>query len=373
MALIEDLNHFINYFPLVLRLFFLVVFGLYSFTLILHLLVINRVDVFSLLHTPLPVNRSQQANAPLWQLSFSLSILGTLLFVIAESLYLISGSDELAYVPVFIFGVIVFMPVHKFWFFQRKVFTRQCLRILGGSYRPDYKFPDVIFSDLLTSYSRVIADLWLAGAILIYVTDSPNNSHRKQYENEVIMSMIAAYPYAIRFRQCLIERSSADNSSDKFWSTLNSIKYFTAFPAIFLGIFAKKRFSFLWFLWNTSSAINSTYSFWWDVSMDWSLPFFKQPLSIQNWKFGVRRLFPTFTFAVVSAIDFVLRMAWVVRVLPEHQSAFFSTDFGIFIMQFLEVFRRCVWVFFRIEAEASKSLAYVNISDRSDIPTIHPD
>ncbi|EPY49656.1 Erd1 [Schizosaccharomyces cryophilus OY26] len=368
-----DLNELVDYMPLILRLYFLVLFGLYSYTFALWLLYEHRVDVFALLNNPLPVNRLNHSQAPLYRLTYKLSIIGTLLFVIAEAIYLLTRSSELSYIPVAIFCIIVFMPVRKLQYFQRKVFIRQCLRVSTGKYAVEYKFPDVIFSDLLTSYSRVIADLWLAGAILIYTIDEPSRSRRKELENEVIMSLIAAYPYAIRFRQCLIERAHSENVESQFWSTMNAIKYLTAFPAIFLGIVGNERMTFMWLLWNASSAINSTYSFWWDVSQDWNLDFLKNPLSDKSWKFQTRRPFSLPVYIVFSVLDFVLRMSWVVRILSQRHTSFFATDFGIFLMQFLEVFRRCIWVFFRIEAEASKTMAYLSVHDNNDDSLSHPD
>ncbi|EPX74985.1 Erd1 [Schizosaccharomyces octosporus yFS286] len=368
-----DLNNLMDYMPLILRLYFLVLFGLYSFTFALWLLYAYRVDVFALLNNPLPVNRLNQHQAPLYRLTYKLSVIGTFLFIAAEIIYMLTESSEMSYIPVVIFCVIIFMPLRKLQYFQRKVFMRQCLRISTGNYAVEYKFPDIIFSDLLTSYSRVIADLWLAGAILIYTVSEPSRSRRKELENEAIMSLIAAYPYAIRFRQCLIERAHADNETARFWSTMNAIKYLTAFPAIFLGIVGNKRMTFMWFLWNASSAINSTYSFWWDVSQDWNLDFLKDPLNNKSWKFQTRRPFPVAVYIFFSALDFVLRMSWVVRVLSEKHTSLFATDFGIFLMQFLEVFRRCIWVFFRIEAEASKTMAYLTVQGANDDVLSHPE
>ena len=112
-------------------------------------------------------------------------------------------------------------------------------------------------------------------------------------------------PYAIRFRQCLVEYYFTTNQSKR--PLYNAVKYATSFPVIFLSAAQRQVVkevevvelgqSNLWYsghplfnLWYVdlpflassaythlrtrrllSALINSLYSFWWDVTNDWGL------------------------------------------------------------------------------------------------------
>lgn len=93
-------------------------------------------------------------------------------------------------------------------------------------------------------------------------------------------------PYGVRFRQCLIEYRSPTNESRR--PLYNALKYATSFPVIYLSAAQRIVVSELatakggsaaaesWHgehalfrLWLLAAAINSLYSFWWDVTHDW--------------------------------------------------------------------------------------------------------
>jgi len=50
------------------------------------------------------------------------------------------------------------------------------------------------------------------------------------------------------------------------------------------------------------------------------------------------------------AVDFILRFAWALKLSP-HLEHFYDIEGGIFLLEVLEVFRRFLWVFFRVETE----------------------
>ena len=68
--------------------------------------------------------------------------------------------------------------------------------------------------------------------------------------------------------------------------------------------------------------------------------------------YGLRRhrLFEDYQYYGVIAIDLVLRFAWAFKLSP-HLEHFYDIEGGIFLLELLEVFRRFLWVFFRVETE----------------------
>ncbi|KAF7790348.1 hypothetical protein EIP86_001303 [Pleurotus ostreatoroseus] len=205
----------------------------------------------------------------------------------------------------------------------------------------------------------------------------------------------------------------------------NAIKYATSFPVIFLS--AAQRLAvennlasgaagpqhwynghMLYNLWLLAAAINSLYSFWWDVTFDWGFDLLRtrpslestrrsqsppRPLVLpqlhsrsvklgdrdsdelakeallgqqeqlkntpsippQRYPFGLRPTLllplPIYPFAIL--VDFVLRMTWSVK-LSSHLHAYAEGDRVIFLIEAAEMVRRWMWVFLRVEWEVVK-------------------
>lgn len=103
--------------------------------------------------------------------------------------------------------------------------------------------------------------------------------------------------------------------------------------------------------------INSFYSFYWDVAKDWDLTLFS-PSERDNleYPYGLRRhrfFHANEIYYGVIAMDLMLRCTWSLKLSP-HLDHFNDLEGGIFLMEALEVFRRWVWIFFRVETEWGK-------------------
>lgn len=272
-------------------------------------------------------------------------------------------------------------------------------------------------------------------------------------------------PYALRFRQCLLEYYQSSWTSPR--PLANALKYFSAFPVILLSALQKSVVSEIasakgmtvaelgdthdrWFgehrlfrLWLLAVVVNSMYSFYWDVELDWGLSLCEIDTwlgpsrsrgenasgmsspggagggrarsrtgdgSGSSWLWGkTRRLWtrassiahqrspcptpsPQFdhlehldpvlngrggTSSAVSApsaafglrsilllpdpivyylftlIDLVLRFTWSLK-LSSHLHTISEIESGVFMMEALELARRWMWVFVRVEWEAVK-------------------
>lgn len=103
------------------------------------------------------------------------------------------------------------------------------------------------------------------------------------------------------------------------------------------------------------SFINSGYSFWWDVVKDWDMTLFSPQRRDSAHPYGLRR-YRYFAsdkmYHYVIIADLVLRFSWLWRIVPG-LGWIPETESGIWLLMFLEVVRRWMWVFFRTEAEWS--------------------
>lgn len=287
-------------------------------------------------------------------------------------------------------------------------------------------FPAILLADVLTSFAKVLGDVWLTGCFLIpWTEDHTWWNGRGSWAVPLLVSL----PYAIRLLQCLAEyRGSAnvENIGLRAPTTVriqvrskrplaNALKYASVFPVIWISASQSTRAGAvpdgessngLWQLWLLSVLVNSLFSFWWDVANDWGLQIFRaatwtsasSELSSQRkslhrrglsvWpaprfdgqslhadgsskpnshafhsrslstKFlrppstGGMLFSPTiYQLAVLS--DLVLRFTWSLKLSP-HLSQLVELESGVFVLETLEILRRCGWVFLRIEWETVK-------------------
>jgi hypothetical protein len=104
--------------------------------------------------------------------------------------------------------------------------------------------------------------------------------------------------------------------------------------------------------------LNSFYSFYWDVAKDWDLTLFSRssspnPPSSPEYPYGLRRhryFHANQMYYTAIVIDLLLRCTWSFKLSP-HLDHFNDLEGGIFMMELLEVLRRWMWIFFRVETE----------------------
>jgi hypothetical protein len=147
----------------------------------------------------------------------------------------------------------------------------------------------------------------------------------------------------------------------------NALKYASAFPVIILSALQRNLSldhedigvteATLYRLWLAAVFINSVYSFYWDVAKDWDLHLFTavhQTLTgTSATPFGLRERLvfprPTIYYSAI-ALDLLLRFTWSLKLSP-HLDHFADFESGIFVMEALEVGRRWMWIFLRVETE----------------------
>lgn len=205
-------------------------------------------------------------------------------------------------------------------------------------------------------------------------TKRPDRACGGQY----LVPIMIAIPSLIRFRQCVIEylrvKAHPERHSTQGWGgqhLANALKYFSAFPVIILSALQRNLSQnhdsihltevALYRSWVVAVFVNSFYSFYWDVAKDWDLSLFSASRNSHMHPYGLRtRLyFPSKElYYVAIVLDLLLRCTWSLKLSP-HLDHFADFESGIFLMEFLEVGRRWMWIFFRVETEWVR-----NTSDR---------
>lgn len=220
-------------------------------------------------------------------------------------------------------------------------------------------------ADVFTSMIKVFLDvLWtccfiFSGDFLAPgSTDGDQNVHLWQdttWYKRVAVPLLCLFPLWIRLMQCL--RRYVD-TGNRMPNLANAAKYAMAQTVTLFGAFhplyllhgheeshaVATLFQIFWLALFVSSSL---YSFVWDVYMDWGLG---RP---KNAFLGPRLMFPSkYHYYGVIGADLVLRFMWVQSLIPPSSGAYFAIPAYLTAVNMsLELLRRTLWGFFRLENE----------------------
>jgi EXS family len=112
---------------------------------------------------------------------------------------------------------------------------------LGGlAEAKDGKFGDIILADVLTSYSKVLGDLFICICMFFSKGMSSTGTPNRTIGGSFMTPLIISIPSIIRLRQCLTEfiRVRKQRQASNGWGGQhlgNALKYASAFPVIALS------------------------------------------------------------------------------------------------------------------------------------------
>ncbi|KAF2142097.1 uncharacterized protein K452DRAFT_227311 [Aplosporella prunicola CBS 121167] len=375
-----ELDSFSLVLPLPYRVALIIVLGVWAWGANLQYLALIRIDVPSLIRYP---SRSSPTLPPHHLSTYRLATLLSLPLAASLLLFwLITHGDAQAVVDweilpnlyLIVLVCCMVLPWHSVSRSGRSRFLSTLKRIsIGGiAEAQDGKFGDILMADAMTSYAKVLGDLFVALCMFFtrkHSTGRPDRSCGGAFW----VPFIIAIPSLIRFRQCIIEYLRVRRSNQRSgtigsagWGgqhLANALKYSSAFPVIILSAMQRGyepgKFGLseagLFRLWLLAVFLNSFYSFYWDVTKDWDLTLLSGQRERNNpehpWGLRRNRYFHTKEMYYGAIImDLMLRCTWSFKLSP-HLDHFNDLEGGIFLMEFLEVFRRWIWIFFRVETE----------------------
>ncbi|KAK3382321.1 EXS family-domain-containing protein [Lasiosphaeria ovina] len=369
------LDSFSLTFPLPYRVASIIVVAVWGWGLNLHFLHVRRIDVPSLIRYPgrtsaaqLPHHGSTYRLATVLSIATGLSMATFWLFTRRDPQRVIDW-DWLPMTNLLVLAVLFAIPLHSLSVShtgrRRALQTLKRVSVGGLAEPKDGKFGDILLADVLTSYAKVLGDLYVCLCMFLTRNGSATARPDRGCGGTVVVPLLMAVPSAIRLRQCLIEflrvRSTPYKESVGWGGQhlANAAKYSTAFPVLVLAALLRNRENAgagIYRAWVGACVVNSLYSFYWDVAKDWDLTLFSsdRQRNSPDHPFGLRRRLllhkPAVYYAVI-ALDLVLRCTpWIFKLSPrlDHITDFESS---LFVVEFLEVFRRWVWIFFRVETE----------------------
>ncbi|KAI8898997.1 EXS family-domain-containing protein [Globomyces pollinis-pini] len=273
-------------------------------------------------------------------------------------------------IPVILyFIVIMFMmqPWNMFYRLERFTFIKSCFRSV---FSDNVILSDVILCDILTSFSRVVSQLpvelaWIA--VPDWKETYQHNRGSLSSAMDIIIPVLVSIPYLLRLRQCILEASSTKDVITKNVHLYNALKYISSIPVIITGHFvgewviASKQdnynesdwnWRYMVWCWIIALLFNSSFSLYWDLVMDWqlfgslSLTNVSKPLHFQILRNRLHFKYPIIYYIAII-LNIILRYIWLTKVFfLLEQTRLLDVTLTI-----CEIFRRWVWVFFRLERD----------------------
>ncbi|KAM0006886.1 putative SPX domain-containing protein [Helianthus debilis subsp. tardiflorus] len=162
---------------------------------------------------------------------------------------------------------------------------------------------------------------------------------------KIISIVIAVVPYWIRFLQCIRRYFDGRDSTQ----AMNGIKYLSTIAAVVSRtIYTQKRGTTLKIIAASTSGVATIFSTYWDLVMDWGLlcrnsenPWLRDKLILPNKS----------VYFIAMVLNVILRLAWMQTVLDFNEASFLHRNALIAVVASLEIIRRGIWNFFRLENE----------------------
>ena len=390
-----DHTTFSIYFPLPFRICFLLVLGFWLCATNFHYFHLSGVDISPLIQYT-PHTHDRPLHSSIYRLSLTLTViwaLGLLIFwrVTSGTPEEVERWSALAMATGgAIIGAIIW-PGGQFYARGRTRLLRMLKRVLIGGLNRDLRFADVLLSDVITSYAKTLGDVYILVCMSLLVRSHGITARPdRTCGGSLAVPFIMGIPSLIRLRQCFTDYFRAkklragDGLLDANVHLWNAGKYASAFPVILFSavqrewahdrvgghILTKEAISNLWL---ACVFINSLFSFYWDVTQDWGLPiltFSSFSFSFSSFSFSSSPSPPfrgsssltskprgqippyhsPYLYYVAVILDFFLRCTWSLKLSP-HLDYVDDLEGGVFLLQLVELLRRWMWIFFRVEKE----------------------
>ncbi|CAG8755051.1 4641_t:CDS:2, partial [Acaulospora colombiana] len=245
-------------------------------------------------------------------------------------------------------------------------------------------FSDVILADIFTSFAKVFGDFGLATRILLEkgpIWQLPPEIGAFQWITPFLMRYVTliqrleiCYCLSRDIPICCAKDCPRSFQLSEAWGA----------PPI-PHLEERSHFARVLFV-----LVNSVYSFWWDVVNDWGLSFLRISSSASKKQPSMagesqRRLLPKSSttdievdnatqyaglrpqllfndpmiYYIAIFVNFILRFTWSLK-LSSHLHHTIDLEVGVFLIEALEILRRWIWVFLRMEWEALRLRNQVN-------------
>ncbi|KAJ7525736.1 hypothetical protein O6H91_17G063800 [Diphasiastrum complanatum] len=250
--------------------------------------------------------------------------------------------------PLIVLVVIVGLTILPFNILYKKArfaFLRSLRNIL---FSPFYKvvLADFFMADQLTSQVVALSNLAYVSCYFFggYFKTRDNSSCTTTHASLVFRYVLSMLPFWCRVMQCL--RRYLDEHD--YEHLVNAGKYFTTMVALAIRLtYITESTGALLALSIFSSVLATSYQLYWDIVWDWGL---LQKNSRNAWLRDRLILKHKSTYFISMIVNLILRLLWAFSLIHLNKQAI-NHDVLDFLLASIEVVRRGLWNFYRMENE----------------------
>ncbi|KAK7274866.1 hypothetical protein RIF29_15967 [Crotalaria pallida] len=240
--------------------------------------------------------------------------------------------------------LITFLPFNIIYRSSRFFFIRCLFRCICAPFFR-VRLPDFILADQLTSQAQAFKYFEL---YICYYGMGEHSRREKKCQSRsvynVLYFIVAIVPYWFRLAQCM--RQSIEERDIK--RAFNGLNYLSTIVAILIRTTYEFKKRKVWqVLALISSAVAVLQNTFWDIVMDWGLlrrhsknPYLRDKLVVPHKS----------VYFIAMVLDILLRLSWIQLVLLLNWRSLRKVAM-VTVISCLEIFRRGMWNFFRLENE----------------------
>ena len=256
--------------------------------------------------------------------------------------------------------IYIFTPFKKFNY-QGRIYLGNLFVETMASITTTSELRHTWLGDQMTSLVGPFRDIEYSVCYYTHYYNTFEEKKRLCSARRPIVILIGLYPYFIRFLQVI---KTMWEKNIIFPDILNAIKYIlsmlvaiSSYYSTTIDIFGKTYILIAFF--------SSCWSYCWDMKMDYGLiqkgsvnPFLRNDLFY-------KRRWVYYTAMILNAMG---RFAWVLTISPDVVYRFIRPEFFLMVIYMVEMCRRGMWNFFRIELKHIDLCQHFQVSDKIKLP-----
>ena len=215
--------------------------------------------------------------------------------------------------------------------------------------------------DQMTSLVGPFRDIEYTACYYVHYNNTFEEKKRLCSNRRPIVILIGIYPYFIRFLQVI---KTMWEKNIIFPDILNSIKY-TLSILVAISSYYSKTIEFFNKTWLLIATFSSCWSYCWDMKMDYGLLQYGSPYLFLRTDLFYRR---TWIYYTAMFLNLLGRFAWVLTISPDIVYRWIRPEFFLMVIYMIEMCRRGMWNFFRIELRHIDLCKNFQVSDKIKLP-----
>ena len=225
------------------------------------------------------------------------------------------------------------------------------------------EFKHIWFMDQLTSLIGPMRDIEYTFCYYSYYANPFETRQLYCSNSRIVYLIIAIFPNLFRCLQ--VGRQIIDNQ--KVFPYIFNIGKYTFNIIVATFSFLSQFHIIFYYFWLANAFISGCYSSFWDLKMDWG--YFES--NSYNYPLRNKTKFKKKFLCILSIpVDIILRFLWMLSISPEIMSQYIKPEFLALVLYTLEMIRRAIWNFIRVEFEHYELEKMYQISFYEELPLI---